>query len=333
MNRRFNIQMFAEGAAAAGTNAAGTGEATSTETVAKSTVPLTRRQRAKMAQNNQAENNVPVIYGKQEITTETPKNEPKQETKKTLAQLIEEDPDIKREYGEMTAKNVQKRYKTAEETEKAYAAAKKKLDSYGQMTEVLAHYYGLEADNADGVIDSVLKDNRFFKKDAALNGTSEDVERQKFNIERENRRLEKLTQAKKDAKEKAEKQKISDEKRAMVYENWDKDIPILKQLYPGFDMDEEMQNPEFAEIAVQGKLRQAYETVHREEIDAAMMKYAHDQAAAKLANSVAAGMSRPGEGAMSRESSPVYKSDPRYLTKADRKAIRAKVKKGERVIF
>ena len=61
-----------------------------------------------------------VIYGRQETLTEAPTEEPKQESKKTLAQLLEENPDLKREHGDMLAKAVQKRYKGAENYEKQY---------------------------------------------------------------------------------------------------------------------------------------------------------------------------------------------------------------------
>lgn len=110
----------------------------------------------------------------------------------------------------------------------------------------------------------------------------------------------------------------------------------LKALYPGFNLDAELQNPAFVRLTAPGvgvDVRTAYEVVHREEMRGAEMQFAAQKSAQKIAASVQANARRPAENGMSGSTGAVTKSDPSTLTKADRAEIKRRVARGEKIYF
>lgn len=110
----------------------------------------------------------------------------------------------------------------------------------------------------------------------------------------------------------------------------------LKQLYPGFNLEAELQNPEFVRLTAPGVgvgVRTAYEVVHRDEMRGAEMQFAAQKAAQRVSASVAANAKRPAENGVNGSSAAINKSDPSQLTKADRAEIRRRVQAGEKICF
>ena len=110
----------------------------------------------------------------------------------------------------------------------------------------------------------------------------------------------------------------------------------LKQLYPGFNLEAELQNPAFLRLTAPGvgvDVRTAYEVVHRDEMRGAEMQFAAQKAAQRVSASVAANAKRPAENGMKGSSAAINKSDPSQLTKADRAEIRRRVQAGEKIYF
>ena len=121
--------------------------------------------------------------------------------------------------------------------------------------------------------------------------------------------------------------------RAALYAKWDREIPEAAMRFPGFDMRREMADPRFARLAVTVGVVEAYEAVHRGELDAALVESAKKDAAAELAGSVAANVNRPSEGGLARTAAPLVKVDPRSLTREERLEVRRRLKRGEKVRF
>lgn len=341
MKYLFIIQQFAEGAApAGGTGAQGTATATATSEASEGTAKAEGKGAANSRKNKPDLSNV--IYGKPPAseTTETKAKESSSESaetqvkRQTLAELLESDPELKKEYetsvktqvSERTKAHLDRRLKNADISEA-------NLEGMRPMFEILAQHYKLDPKDTAAIVKAVSEDDSYFKRASFEKGTNAKSERESFLKDREN--FEILRENRK-LKDEAEARRKADEQannRKELFASWNREIPEVKKLYPSFDMDIEMKNPEFREMALQGKLKEGYEKVHRAEIDAAMMQYAHKQAEEKIANNVATGRSRPLEGAMSRDASPVYKSDPSTFTKEDINEVKRRARSGERIIF
>lgn len=339
MKYLFNIQLFAEGGASTGAaaGAEGTGAAAAVSAAAEGTAKAEDKgvsSGKRKAKVNPLGN---VIYGKapesvsgkSEEAAEAPatKTAETESKRKTLAQLLETDPELKKEYeasvktqvSERTKAHIDRRFKNAD-------ASKTELEGLRPMLDVLAQHYKLDPKDTAAIAKAVSEDESYFKRAGFESGTDAKTAKNTFDLLRENRRLKDEALA----RDKADKQAKN---RNELFAAWNKEIPEVKKLYPSFDMDAEMKDPAFREYALKGKVKEGYEKVHRAEIDAAMMKYAHDKAEEKIANSLAAGRARPVEGALSRDASPVYKTSPSDLTKDDRAEIKRRVRRGEKIIW
>lgn len=103
-----------------------------------------------------------------------------------------------------------------------------------------------------------------------------------------------------------------------------------KKLYPSLNLDREFENPVFRRLMVSGvPVVSAYELIHRDEVNLMLVERAVKQAEKRISAAIQSGASRPNENGAS--SALQTETDPRRLSKADRKNIKDRVARGERV--
>ena len=116
---------------------------------------------------------------------------------------------------------------------------------------------------------------------------------------------------------------------------WQREAEGMKELYPGFDLNAELENPQFRALIstknpqYQISMEQAYKLIHHDEL----MKNAEKAAAEKLAKSVNARAARPDENGLGNQSGVTVKNDVSKLTKKDRAEIARRAARGERIEF
>ena len=107
-----------------------------------------------------------------------------------------------------------------------------------------------------------------------------------------------------------------------------------KAVYPTFDLETEMDNPQFVNLLRNNiDVRTAYEVLHKDEIIPAAMQFAAKTVEQKIAKNIATNGARPNENGMSSQSAAVVKSDVSKLTKYDIDEVARRVARGERVSF
>ena len=79
-------------------------------------------------------------------------------------------------------------------------------------------------------------------------------------------------------------------------------------------------------------VRTAYESVHRDEIMGGAMQYAVQKTKQQMANAIQAGAQRPAENGAATAAAQ-SRIDPAKLTPEQRKDIRERVARGERITF
>ena len=115
---------------------------------------------------------------------------------------------------------------------------------------------------------------------------------------------------------------------------WQEQAQQTKSVYPSFDMDAEMQNPQFVALLRSNvDVRTAFEVLHKDEIIPAAMQYTAQQTKSKIAKSIASGSNRPAENGISSQSAARVKSDVTQLSKADREEIYRRAARGEKITF
>ena len=205
------------------------------------------------------------------------------------------------------------------------------IDSIDPIVRMIADRYGVRA-KPDGSIpiaqlqEALDNDNSLYEKEAFERGISVDELKHIKQMEREISTLRNQSvQSERDRKW----QEIVTQSEG------------VKQVYPNFDLDSEMENPQFGKLLATfqssgfpNAVQTAYEAVHRDEIFSGAMRYAVQQTQNKISNSIQSGMNRPTENGLGQTSTAsVGNVDPSKLTKAQIDEIRKRAERGERVTF
>ena len=109
----------------------------------------------------------------------------------------------------------------------------------------------------------------------------------------------------------------------------------VKAIYPSFDFETEVQNPQFVSLikAPGVDVRTAYEVIHRDEVIGGAMQHTAQAVAQKMANNIAARGTRPQEIGVGSQSGVTSKPDVNSLGKQDIQKILKRVARGERIEF
>ena len=296
-----NLQLFAEGTGDGGT-AQGQGV---TEAAA---LPQT-----KGAKNPLAD----VKYGIQE---EAPAAEVQTETPATPDRQAEFEKLIKGEYKDLYDARVQ------DTVQKRLKSSKEITDKYEALTpvlEMMAKKYGVDASDVQALSKAVEEDDSYYEEEALSKGLTVAQLKEIKRMERENADLKRQM-------DEAQRQEAGKK----LYSAWMQQSDETKKVYPSFNLDAEMKNPEFVKLLRSNvDVRTAYEVLHKDEIIPAAMQFTAKTVEQKLANKIAAGGARPSENGMSSQGAAVVKSDVSQLSKADRAEIIRRVQRGEKIRF
>lgn len=311
---KFDLTMF-DGDGGAGAGAPGSGEGGSDAGVpVADAVPTNQNRRRR---ENPLAN---VRYGKQPEAPVTQEPEKPAETPDDRAArwkaAKEEFRDL---YSSETSEFVQKRLGESKETEA-------KLAALAPMLKNMAAKYGKEEGDIDGIMKAYTDDDSLYEEAAAKAGLPVEIYKE----------LEQLKgkQAEREAQDlQAEQRARFNQHYAMLYQQGEQ----LKNTFPSFDLNTELQNKHFAHLTspmVGMSVEDAYWAVHRRELNAASAQVAAQKSQEKLSQAIQSGMTRPSEnGARSVNPGLDIRTDPRKLSKADRAEIRKRVAAGEKIFF
>lgn len=295
--RKLKLQRFAEGATAGGEG--GTVEGT--------------------VDDAQESGTTKVVYGKEVADNNSDKGNSnatgtsqQQDVEPTFDELIEGR--YKDEFSRKTqeiVKNRVKNIKVAEDDMRMLAPA----------LDILAEKYGVtNAKDLPALVKAITDDDALYEQEALDRGIDIPTLKHIKSIEAQNKRL---------AEEMAQK-----EKNTQNMEAWQEILrqsDALKEYYPDFDIDMEMQNEDFGHLVTVGvPVKTAFEVVHHDELQAQMAGIVAKNTARKVANSVKANKKRTGEAGSSGQSVQV-KRDPKSWTNEERDEIYERVRNGEKI--
>jgi len=199
-----------------------------------------------------------------------------------------------------------------------------KLAKIQPLLEAVAKKYGVDSENLDALTAKVTDDDALYEEEAMNRRIPVETLKQMKQLERTNAQL--LARREQDERERtlqAHYQKLVNQGNQ------------CKAVYAGFDLQRELQNPTFARLTspqVGIDVRTAYEVVHRNEIQPAMMQAAAQKSAEQVAASVRANGLRPAEnGIAANDAAAGAKTNPKDWTAADREEVRRRVRRGEKI--
>lgn len=190
--------------------------------------------------------------------------------------------------------------------------------------ESLASRYGVkDATDYDGIMKAMEEDDGFFEDAAAAEGLTVEQYKRMQKLERENAHA-------KAARQQQERQQQQDR----VWADWMQQAEQVKAMYPGFNLQRELDNADFGRMLGAGvSVKAAFEALHHEEIMAGAMQYTAKTIAKKTADGIASRNNRPVENGLGAQASANVRADVSKLTKADRAEIARRVARGERIVF
>ena len=317
---KVNLQLFGEGASAG----EGTGSVASTEgaTLSKADNSGSSRRNSgapkvvygKQADVSETETTIPAAEGTSEGNGITTTSNTLEDRKKAFDDLI--NGEYKDLFTEKTQGIINNRFKETKAVEKALADQKPLMD-------MLRQRYGVDGD-VNALIKAFEEDTHFWESAAEEKGMTVEQYKAMQKLERENAEL--LAERKRKAGQAQAQAQI---------DTWYREAEEVKKTYPSFDFKAEVQNRDFLGLLRKGiSVQQAYELVHRDEIQGAIAKSAANAAGEQMAARIKAKSSRPSENGMSSQSAAVIKKDSASsLTRRDRAEIAKLVQRGERITF
>ena len=211
---------------------------------------------------------------------------------------------------------IQKRLKSSKETVEKY-------NSLTPTLEILAKKYGVDIGDIDSLNKAIQEDDSYYEEEALEKGITVQQLKEIRKMERENAAL-------KAQMEEAQRQ----ENGKKLYASWMQQADETKKVYPSFDIQTEMNNPQFLALLRSNiDVRTAYEVTHKDEIIQGAMQFTAQTVESKLAKKIASNGARPAENGMNSQSAAVVKSDVSQLSKADRAEIIRRVQRGEKIRF
>lgn len=142
--------------------------------------------------------------------------------------------------------------------------------------------------------------------------------------------LEQAMQARMDARQQEQLRQGADR----LVRQWQQEEQSLRETYPGFSLEQEMENGAFRRLLRSHvDMRTAYEVLHKDEIIPAAMAYAARTVERKLAQTLASRDSRPEENGTQAAAAAFPGSRVEELTPKEIAQLCLRVQRGERISF
>lgn len=226
-------------------------------------------------------------------------------TKPSFDELMK-DPDYNREM----QKIVKDRLKTSK-------AAEDQLNKLIPALEVLSRHYNVDAKDLDAIAQAVNDDDTMYADKANELGIPTEMAKRMDQLERSEKRHEEEV-----ARTEAEN-RLAEHLQGLRQQEAE-----LKQTFPNFSLQAELENPVFRRMTAPGSglsVADAYYAVHRTEIQAAAAQVTAQKVAEKLSNSIQSKAKRPTEAGTSAQAPTVSTFDYTKMSRQQREDLKRRI--------
>lgn len=198
-----------------------------------------------------------------------------------------------------------------------------RFEAAAPIFEVLGQQYNVDPTDLAGLAKAVQEDVSFYQEEAIAKGMDVQELMQMKRIQRENAQLQRQLEQQR-TKEQADRQ----------FQAWMQEAEAVKQYYPGFDLDTELQSDAFKRMLASGvPMKAAYTALHADEVMQGAMQFAAQKAAKQVTDSVIAGADRPAENGTGAHGAVSPKVDPSKLTDKEIEEYARRARRGEKISF
>lgn len=226
----------------------------------------------------------------------------------------------KSQYQSMLKSTIAERFKNQEDLQS-------KLDATTPILETLQKKYGVANADPNAILQALEDDDSYYEEEALEKGVSvehlKEMKKLQAQVDRQNKQINAFTEQK---------------RRAEQYSKWVNEANALKQKYPSFDVESELQDPttgaDFGRLLQSGvDMETAFTVIHKDELIPAAMQKAASVTSKAIVDDIMANGQRPLENGANGGGAVVQKLDPSKLTDKQLAEIRKTVAQGGRVVF
>jgi hypothetical protein len=233
-----------------------------------------------------------------------------------FAELIGKGGRFEHIYGQHVANAVNQRFKNA-------ADWQGRVNAYDDALAPLFAKYGLKVGDIEGMARAIAADDDLYAAAAENEGLTVDRYR-------ENLRLQAEAEKGRTMFEEMQRQQQMRQQFAI----WDQQAAELTQAFPQFNLQYELQNPDFIAALDRGySVRDAFMSVHMNDILSGSMNMTAQQTRQSMVENMQRKAARPAENGMRASAAVVRKSDPSKLSDADIDKIFEEVEAGKQIRF
>lgn len=230
---------------------------------------------------------------------------------------------IRGKYAEQYRNRIQN---TINDRFKNQANLQSELDGLKPMLDALAKKHGIESGDYKALSNVILDDDSLYEEEAEEAGMTVEAYKSYQKLKAHADEM--------DAREKQSQQE-------MAFRNHVQKLAAqgeqMKQTFPDFDLMKELQNDAFRRMTAPDvglSVEDAYYAVHRRELGPQAMAAGVRIAQQRMSQTLAANAKRPTEGAMQGSTAAADVSiSPKSMTRAQREALKARARRGEKVIL
>lgn len=195
-----------------------------------------------------------------------------------------------------------------------YAQLKERAEHSDKIMHTLADKYGVDANDYEGVAKAFDEDSSWIAEKAMEEGLTVEQYRKYSQMENDLRMMR---------EQRAAEEAEFNRNRQM--DEWDRQANNLKAIFPSFDLDTELANPEFVEMLRNGiTMDRAFYALHGEEITTGAMEYTAQAVRQATVEDMASRKNRPRENGLSSQAAAKVSKDVHNLTKKERAEMAAR---------
>jgi hypothetical protein len=197
------------------------------------------------------------------------------------------------------------------------------VDDFSPVKDILMQRYKVEDGDMGKLLKALENDDKYWSEAAEEQGLTVD----------QYKRIQQMERQLKESNLR-EQRMLSQQRAEQQMQKWDAEAQTLKGIYQNFDIHTEAQNPQFMSLLRSGvPMQTAYEVIHMDDIKAGIQRMTASATEKQVTDNIRAKGQRPAENGTSSQSAFTVKDDVSKLSKADRRNIAVRSRRGESISF
>ena len=233
-----------------------------------------------------------------------------EERRKAFGEMV--NGEYKDVYAEEIQRIIDRRFKETKNLEK-------QMNQNQPVIDMLMQRYKIADGDVSKLLTAIENDDAYWSEAAEEAGMSVEQFKQFQKLQRENESLLR-----------AQRQQQSQQAAEQQLQKWYTESETVKNVYPDFDLNFEVKNPQFLSLLRAGvPVQHAYEVIHMDDIKANVAQSTARQTEKQVVDHIRTKGARPAENGTSSQSAFTVKADPSKWSKEDRAEVARRVARGE----